>query len=112
MPPIDTPELLERVAALLQAASPENADPSAEPKPSLLERPMAELNAAPRSFAEVFGPDGNLLKQLEAEARAQGDAPLAQLCAALEQGFREGHFEMAATEQPAPRLIRYVYPVV
>ncbi len=53
-----------------------------------------------------------MLSQLSRQARAEGAAELADLFAALEQGLRSGAFDVPATPRPAPRLGRYVYPVV
>lgn len=116
MPLTDMADLMDRMATLLATAPLEGytddrfqTGPKSE---SLLGQPMPDLTAAPRSFAQVFGSDGQLLAQLGRDATAQGQPDLAALFHALDTGLREGGFEIPNAPKPAPRLGRYVYPVV
>lgn len=109
------PDLMERMFTLLSAA-PLEADTQAKvqsPKgESLLELPMPELNAPPRSYAQVYGPQERMLAQLSVDATAHGQPELATLLDTLDQGLRDGAFDVPEGPAPAPRLVRYVYPVV
>ncbi|WP_186766653.1 hypothetical protein [Puniceibacterium confluentis] len=113
-PQTDDAALFERLRVLLTAAGPETMPAPQAPADgqSLLAPPMAALNAPPRSFAEVYGADGQLLVQLQAEAGVQGMPELAALLAALDTGLRDGTLSAAPGPTAAPRLSRYVYPVV
>ena len=112
MPLTDIAELMEQMAALLAAAPLEAPATTAPEGESLLTPASAELNAPLRGYGQVYGPEGRMLLQLSRQARAEGAVELADLFAALEQGLRSGAFDVPATPRPAPRLGRYVYPVV
>ena len=100
MPPIDQAEFLQRVFDLLTDAGPGNA----------LAPPMD--HPQPRSFADVFGPEGRLLPHLAAQARDSGDPGMAGLMLALDQALQDGSLVVQAGPKPAPRLTGYIYPVV
>jgi hypothetical protein len=113
LPLIDEADLMQRMMTLLTAAGP--GDVPAETSPdteSLLAPPMQELNALPRSFAQVYGTGGRMLTQLSLDAMAEGATDLATLLRALEQALQDGSLDLAPALAPAPRLSRYVYPVV
>lgn len=117
MTPTDQAAFLERVSALLAtapaqppAAASDSADTDAGD--SLLTAPMAVLNAPPRRFAEVYGPEGRLLAHLAAQAAANGEGDMARLLDRLGQGLRDGTFDLPPAPTPAPRLTRFAYPVV
>ncbi|GAB5447471.1 MAG: hypothetical protein Gyms2KO_23440 [Gymnodinialimonas sp.] len=66
----------------------------------------------PRAFEEVYGREGRLLLELAERANSNGDPSMACLIAALEKSMQDGMLELEAGPKPAPRLTRYVYPVV
>ncbi|MBN8290536.1 hypothetical protein JI664_01025 [Rhodobacter sp. NTK016B] len=116
MPLTDITELMDRVETLLEAAplDPEAGVPfqTAPKSESLIADPMPELNAPLRSFAQVYGANGRLLEQLGRDAAAMDEPQMASLLSALDRGLRDGAFVVPDTPKPAPRLKRYVYPVV
>ena len=117
MPLTDIADLRERMTVLLSAAAPsltEKAPPEegGSESQSLITAPMPELNAAPRSFADIYGTGGGMLAQLGLEAAQEGAPELASLLSALDVGLREGAFDLPSEPRPAPRLSPYVYPVI
>ncbi len=112
MPLIDIAELMDKMNRLLAAAPPAaNTDTGAAPE-SLLGKPSPALNAPLRSYSQVYGSEHRMLKQLARDATAEGAPELATLLNALDQGLLEGAFDLSSAPLPAPRLGRYVYPVV
>ena len=108
MPPTDLADLLDRMAELLADARPA---PSRDPADGFCP-PMEALNAPARSFAAVYGPETRLLVQLSDAAAAAGDDALSRLLTRLDQALRNGDLDLPADPTPAPRLGRFVYPVV
>jgi len=104
---------MDKMNMLLTAAPLEaNTVTTTEPNQSLLKPPSPELNAPLRRYAQVYGAQGRMLKQLGLEAAAEGAPELAAMLNVLDQRLREGAFDLPSTPHPAPRLGRYVYPVV
>lgn len=116
MPLTDIADLMEQMMVLMAAAPLEtNTDATAGPSPkpkSLLAPPSPEMNAPLRRYCQIYGDEGRMLKQLSLDAAAEGAPELATLLGALDQGLREGAFDLPSTPLPATRLGRYVYPVV
>lgn len=108
MPPIEQSEFLQRFMTMLDAAG----TPAPAPQAKGLAGPMAALDAAPRPFAEVYGPRTRLLAQAAALAKADDDPGLAGLMSALDEALREGTLQISAGPNTAPRLSRFVYPVI
>jgi len=116
LPLTDIADLMEQMRLLLaKAPLASNTDVTIEPSQksqSLLAPPSPELNAPIRRYAQIYGEDGRMLKQLGLDATAEGASALATLLNALDKGLHEGAFDLPSTAHPAPRLGRYVYPVV
>ncbi|WP_421999222.1 hypothetical protein [Roseovarius mucosus] len=106
MPQIDHPEFLERMMTLLGAHPVEGPVETAGLIP-----PMAELNAAPHPFAEVYGAEG-LFAQTAIRAMEDGEQSMAALLSALQVALENGRLDLAPPDKPAPRLGGFVYPVV
>lgn len=109
MSQIDHPSLLERINTILgEAAGAEIARSDGQ-----WQEPMTVLNEPPRGFAEVYGADGTeLLLQLSHAAQSGGDPDMARVFATLQVKLRDGSLELEQSGTPAPRLVRFVYPVV
>jgi hypothetical protein len=101
--------ILNAASLPLEARVPFQTAPKSE---SLIADPMPDLTAPPRSFERVYGANNNLLDQMASDAIATNQPDLASLLSMLDIGLREGHFVVPDTPTPAPRLVRYVYPVV
>ncbi len=116
MPLIDTAELMDVMQSLLSAASSDVETKAlfkaASKSETLLCEPMPELNADLDGFAQVYGPNNNLLDQLAVAATNAANPELASLISALDDGLREGQLSVHKAPRPAPRLSRYIYPVV
>ena len=100
---------------LLASAPPTDAQTARAPDDaaaSLIMTPMPQLDGPPRSYAEVYGPDGELLLQLANEAAAAGETGFAQMLQTLDRRLRAGELDPPAGPSAAPRLVPYVYPVV
>jgi hypothetical protein len=109
LPQIDHPTLLERMSAILSEASGTRAVTTA----GHWQAPMKALNGPLRTFADVYGADGaGLLGQLSRDASARGEPHMARLYQTLEVKLRNGSLLLEPDRTPAPRLIRFVYPVV
>lgn len=124
LPLTDITELMDRINTLFAAAPvefapieptpvehiPVGSDPKAQ---SLLSSPMAQLAAAPRSFAQVYGLDGqSMFEQMALDAQSGGDEAMAELLRTLGEGLRRGAFDLPEVAAPAARFGRFVYPVV
>lgn len=80
---------------------------------SLLSSPMSQLAAAPRSFAQLYGSDGqSMFEKMALDAQNCGDDAMAKLLRTLDDGLRRGAFDLPETAMPAARFGRFVYPVV
>lgn len=74
--------------------------------------PMPALDAPVRPYAEVYGVNDRLLATLAAQATARGETAMATLLDSLDQALQDGSLDIEAAADTAPRLSRYVYPVV
>lgn len=106
MPQIDHALFLGRIFTILSAVE-------ADQRPSETGRgKFSAADQSVRSFAEVYGEDGRLLKSLAKDMQDEGNATMAKMLSALDEALLDGSLDLADPPTPAPRLTGFVYPVV
>jgi len=87
-------------------------DDTLAPGDSFLCPPLPGLDGPPQSFAEVYGPDGQLLTYMADGAETRGETHLAELLRQVSELVNDSDFQPEPTENHPARLVEYVYPVV
>lgn len=106
MPQIDHALFLDRIFTILSAGETDQ-----RPSETGRSKFFAEDQSV-RSFAEVYGEDGRLLRSLAKNMQDEGNATMAKMLSALDEALLDGSLDLADPASSALRLTGFVYPVV
>lgn len=87
-------------------------DDISTPGGSFLRQPLPGLDSPSQSFAEVYGPGGQLLAHMADIAETGDKVQLADLLRQISELVNDPDFEPEPKETRAARLVEFVYPVV